>query len=504
MLMMFALFGVWSMRRRRSVFALLGFAALMLAGTAQAQSVTLDQFRPAETSEDGIAVSRPVDLGHNRFGGTVYLDYARNPLVYESSAGNSDTQQQAVVRDQLAVHLGVAYGLFDRLVVFAGGTGNLVMAGQDRAGYVTADGARMGDLNVGARVRLLGTPRLGEANYAALAVQANMTLPMARWVAPSSQLSGDGTVTVTPELLGEVGGRSVRLTANLGARLRGTQSFNTLEVGNELTWGLGIGVPLIGRTLEVDIEVYGATSFSKPMSYETSPVEAIAGLRWRAESGWTAAIGAGPGIARGYGSPDFRAVATLGWTQPAARVAVVEEREEIAAAPAPLAPPAPADSDGDGVIDSLDDCPQVAGPEDNRGCPRAARLAPTEIAPVEIVILQRIEFETDASGTLRPVTVETLEGVRAVLEANPQIHRVAIEGHADERATDEYNMTLSKQRADAVMRWLVAHGIDASRLESHGYGEREPFAPGFTPEAQQINRNVQFFILDPRASRPSR
>jgi len=70
------------------------------------------------------------------------------------------------------------------------------------------------------------------------------------------------------------------------------------------------------RTLGATHRQLGRTSAWDPVvqyarGYETSPVEAIAGLRWRAESGWTAAIGAGPGIARGYGSPDFRAAARI-------------------------------------------------------------------------------------------------------------------------------------------------------------------------------------------------
>lgn len=499
------IFGILGLRRRRSVAALLATAVLMVPVFGQAQSVTLNQFQGAETPDDGLEVSRPIDLGHGRFAANLYLDYARNPLVYEATQGYSSTQRGALVRDQLAVRVGVALGLFDRVILFASGSGNLLMAGQERPGYVAADGTRMGDFNLGARVRLLGTPRLGEAAYGALAVQVAATLPMARWVASDTQLTGDGTVTVTPELLAEVGGRSLRLTANLGTRLRANQSFNTLSVGHELTWGLGLGVPVVGKTLEVDLEVYGATAISHPLEYATTPVEAMAGLRYRAESGWTAALGAGPGLARGYGSPDFRTMATVGWSQPASRPGVALEPEAVVVAlaePEPAA--APLDTDGDGVIDSLDRCPTVPGPAENDGCPFAVVVAATPVAPAEIVILQRVEFETDQSGTLAPRTVATLEEVRAIINDNPQILRVSIEGHADERGTDDYNQALSERRATAVMDWLVAHGVSAHRFESHGRGERDPFAPGFTGDAQQTNRNVQFFVLDPVATHADR
>jgi outer membrane protein OmpA-like peptidoglycan-associated protein len=501
---MLGIFGILGLRRRRALGALLAMAAVIVPVGAQAQSVTLNQFQGSETPDDGLEVSRPVDLGHGRFAANVYLDYARNPLVYEATQGHSSTQREAIVRDQLDVRVGVAVGLFDRVILFASGSGNLLMSGQERPGYVAADGTRVGDFNLGARVRLLGTPRLGDSSYGALAVQVAATLPMARWIASDSQLTGDSTVTVTPELLAEVGGRSLRLTANLGTRLRANQTFNTLTVGHELTWGLGLGVPVVGKTLEVDVEVYGATALSHPLEYATTPVEAIAGLRYRAESGWTAAVGAGPGLARGYGSPDFRALATVGWSQPAPRPAVEPEPEPVVAIVEPEPEAAPLDTDGDGVIDSLDHCPTVPGPVENDGCPLAVVVAATPVAPAEIVILQRVEFDTDESGTLAPRTVATLEEVRVIINDNPQIMRVSIEGHADERGTDAYNQALSERRAAAVMSWLVGHGIAARRFGSVGRGESDPYAPGFTPEAQQTNRNVQFFVLDPVATHAAR
>lgn len=490
--------GLWAIRRWRDLLALLAALPLMVPGVAQADdSVTLDQFHPAETSEDGIEVSRPTDLGHHRVGVTAYLEWAHDPLVSESVAGEAEEQERAVVSDQLALHVGLAYGLFDRVILFGGVSGNLLMVGSEVPGYPAADGSRFGDLLLGARVRLLGTPRLGGAAYGALGFQLGFTLPTAHWISDSSQLTGESGVMVVPELLGEMGGRYLRVTLNVGARVRSVERFTALRVGSELTWGLGLGVPLVGRTLELELETYGATSFDNPFEGTTTPAEAIGGLRWRAQSGWSGALGAGPGLGRGYGSPDLRVVASFGWTEPARRAAPPAQEWIAPAAPPP-------DWDGDGVPDTDDRCPRVPGAASNHGCARFVSLAPTEIAPVEIVISQRIEFDTDESSTLRDVSAPILEEVRALLEANPQIRRIAIEGHADERASDEHNMGLSQRRAEAVMRWLVDHGVDPIRLQARGYGEREPFAAGTTPAAQQTNRNVQFFILDPPASHPSR
>jgi outer membrane protein OmpA-like peptidoglycan-associated protein len=304
---------------------------------------------------------------------------------------------------------------------------------------------------------------------------------------------------VTPELVGEIGGRHARLTLNVGARFRGTEAFNTLSIGHELIAGLGLGVP-VSKAWEIDVEAFGATGFADFFKRQNSPVEALGGVRWRSENGWTAALAAGPGIARGYGSPDFRAVATVGWHQPAPKETVWEPIAEVAKAPPP---PPPADWDKDGIIDTEDKCPRVPGPKENDGCALYVALVPDEIAPVEIVIMQRIEFDTDNSVVL-PAGEVVLEEIRALLEVNPQLLKIAIEGHADERASDKYNMELSRRRSDAVKRWLTDHGIAADRLQSRGYGEREPFVSGTTPANQQTNRNVQFFITSPAASVPSR
>ncbi|MEK7838074.1 MAG: hypothetical protein AAB328_08830, partial [candidate division NC10 bacterium] len=100
--------------------------------------------------------------------------------------------------------------MFDRFLVFGGTSLNLLMVGDDLPGYVNADGTRLGDLNLGGRIRLSDAPRLGEASYGALALQVGVTLPTARWISSSSQLSGESGVSVTPELLAEVGGESLR------------------------------------------------------------------------------------------------------------------------------------------------------------------------------------------------------------------------------------------------------------------------------------------------------
>jgi outer membrane protein OmpA-like peptidoglycan-associated protein len=68
---------------------------------------------------------------------------------------------------------------------------------------------------------------------------------------------------------------------------------------------------------------------------------------------------------------------------------------------------------------------------------------------------------------------------------------IEIGGHTDNVGKPDYNMKLSDERAAAVVRWLVQHGIAASRLTSHGYGDTEPLAKNDSDANRAKNRRVE-------------
>ncbi len=155
------------------------------------------------------------------------------------------------------------------------------------------------------------------------------------------------------------------------------------------------------------------------------------------------------------------------------------------------------DNDKDDVPDIQDNCPTVPGPADSNGCPSAVRLDKQQIR-----ILQRIEYGMQ-SAIVRPASLPILDQIKDALEANPQIRRVRIEGHTDNVGPAAANLALSQQRADAVMKYLVNKGIDPSRLEAKGWGDERPLVKNETPADRQVNRRVEFHIVDPAPPRPS-
>jgi len=150
-------------------------------------------------------------------------------------------------------------------------------------------------------------------------------------------------------------------------------------------------------------------------------------------------------------------------------------------------PMPPKDSDGDGVIDAADKCPGTpAGVKvDPVGCPEVGET---------LMSLVGVNFDTNKAA-IKPQYEGILnEAVKALSDA-PNIH-VRVEGHTDSRGRDAYNLKLSQRRAESVVGYLVAHGIDANRLSAVGYGESAPVAPNDTPENMYKNRRVDLEVTE--------
>jgi outer membrane protein OmpA-like peptidoglycan-associated protein len=126
---------------------------------------------------------------------------------------------------------------------------------------------------------------------------------------------------------------------------------------------------------------------------------------------------------------------------------------------------------------------------------RKPKQSHVTLTPKEIVIKGTIHFGTN-NAVIQPDGEQLLDEVADVLVRNPQIRRVRIEGHTDNRGTPEKNMQLSNERAQSVMAYLVKQGIEAARLEAQGFGATQPLVPNLTPANRAKNRRVTFRILD--------
>jgi peptidoglycan-associated lipoprotein len=100
----------------------------------------------------------------------------------------------------------------------------------------------------------------------------------------------------------------------------------------------------------------------------------------------------------------------------------------------------------------------------------------------------RVFFETDKS-TLEPQGRDQLTRWVAFLKKYPH-ENLLVQGHSDERGTREYNLALGERRAEAVKDFLMANGIDASRVETVSYGKERPEVVGSNESAYSQNRRA--------------
>jgi peptidoglycan-associated lipoprotein len=162
---------------------------------------------------------------------------------------------------------------------------------------------------------------------------------------------------------------------------------------------------------------------------------------------------------------------------PAPSGAAVTQAAPTPAAPVPVAPVTPAEPPA----------PVVAAP--------APPPAPTPALPPpaqfrEVAGLKRIHFDFDKSE-IRPDAARILDGNIDWLKSNPRA-AVLIEGHCDERGTNEYNLALGDRRAKATMNYLTARGVPAGRITTISYGEERPECTAHGEACWAKNRRAHF------------
>jgi peptidoglycan-associated lipoprotein len=106
-----------------------------------------------------------------------------------------------------------------------------------------------------------------------------------------------------------------------------------------------------------------------------------------------------------------------------------------------------------------------------------------------------IHFEYD-SAVVKPAEHSKVTAVADYLKSNAA-NAVKVEGHCDERGTDEYNRSLGERRAQAIRTELVKAGVDAGRVETVSFGRDRPVDTGHSDAAHRKNRRGEFVVLTP-------
>jgi outer membrane protein OmpA-like peptidoglycan-associated protein len=147
------------------------------------------------------------------------------------------------------------------------------------------------------------------------------------------------------------------------------------------------------------------------------------------------------------------------------------------------------DHDQDGLPDNLDRCPDVAGHLDNWGCPAYKKLV---IQRDKLQLKEKLYFAWD-QAVLQDESFPVLDEVVQALKDNKGF-RVQVEGHASSDGAYDHNQALSAKRAEAVLDYLVARGIDRGRLFAKGFGSSIPLDTNATIAGRENNRRVEFVV----------
>jgi OmpA-OmpF porin, OOP family len=105
------------------------------------------------------------------------------------------------------------------------------------------------------------------------------------------------------------------------------------------------------------------------------------------------------------------------------------------------------------------------------------------------VAVYGIQFATGKADIL-PASENVLQEIARMMQQNPEV-KLRVEGHTDSVGSAASNQTLSEKRAQAVVAWLTAHGVNSARLEAKGWGQTKPVADNGTDDGRAKNRRVE-------------
>jgi len=114
--------------------------------------------------------------------------------------------------------------------------------------------------------------------------------------------------------------------------------------------------------------------------------------------------------------------------------------------------------------------------------------------PSTVITLNNVYFDTDKS-TIKPNSYKQLNDMVTLMKERPDL-KIEIDGHTDNQGGDAHNMTLSKDRANAVKAYLVKHGITAGRIITKGFGSLHPVADNATASGRAQNRRIEVRVLE--------
>ncbi len=374
----------------RSQFFAFGAATALVislssSASAQQTGFAVDRFEPSERGSQFFVVDNLDLRGAARPALGAVLDYSYKPLLVYDTNGN---ERSAIVRHQTFVHLGGSLVVADRLRLGLNVPVAIYQDGDPSSlnglAYKPATEPAIGDIRLAADLRLVGT----KTDPFTLAFGVRAWLP----TGPSEQFAGDGAFRIAPQFLaaGDLGVFTYAARLALVYRAH-DPAFAGSELGSEMVGAVGAGLKTLDGRFVIGPEVFASSVFSGSDTFfrtQSTPVEGLVGLHYDVTPDVRVGAGAGTGLTRGFGAPQFRGLFSFeyapAYEKPDRDRDGIPDDEDACPDTAGVRdpdpkkngcppPPPPLDTDGDGVLDTEDACPTVAGPRTTNpktnGCP---------------------------------------------------------------------------------------------------------------------------------------
>ncbi len=432
--------------RHLALAGLMGLSLAAVTTTAQAAAGfdTLS-FKPASDHGNYFNVEQSQTLGQWGVAAGVTAEFSDDSLVLKNAAGAT---VQNIIQKQLSATLGASIGLLDWL------NAGVLVSGVPYQQFLTPgtatedNGARMGDIQVNLKARLLDNKKYPIG----LALVPFVTLPTGNeqhFVGNGKVTGGGVLVADTKRFLGE----RVSFAVNAGAQFREAVTLGSgNSINDQFLYGAGVNVE-VAKPVQLIAEVEGWTTFDDFFASDSRNMEVNGGVRFLPGEKRHVQItaGGGAGLMDGAGAPDWRVFTTVAYRHP---------REEDTAAPQPL-------------------------PQEPR---------------VEVITTNKIHFAFNKYA-IRPESYAVLDEILRNIQGRPEITSVRVEGHTDSIGSDVYNEKLSQQRAESVRQYLVNKGYPAEKITAAGMGEGSPIADNATKDGRAQNRRVEFHLSLPSNSK---
>jgi outer membrane protein OmpA-like peptidoglycan-associated protein len=339
----------------------LSLAVIATVSPAQAQqreqtAFQVEQFEPLPAQgTNTLNIANSDLLPHLRPSVGLFFHYVDDPLQV-TGRDDDDVIRARLIDSQAKLELSAAVGLFD--YVQLGFVLPFVMAQNgDNLAFLDRpadqlEGAALADL------RLIPKFRFIDPSWAA-GFGAALQVPVYVPIGDQSSFNSDGVVRAEPRLVLDWRHDTLPLVVagNIGVQFRPETRTDGFVSDDTLRWGLAAQLPSGAEMLQVIVNLFGSAQLVDQVDLEgfpiedarTNPLEIQGALRFRLPYSLVADVGAGAGLTRGVGAPDFRFFASIAYT------------------------PTAVDTDGDGIIDRRDGCPERAEDvddfEDSDGCP---------------------------------------------------------------------------------------------------------------------------------------